>query len=200
MKIAAEGGWKTTICRTSSVLAVVFSLSCAGSPVDRFTRASSFPELSNPLANGTEFGFFNDPGAFPREILASDSSVWAALPTVHLRLGIPSNIRDSRNRIFGATHANLGSIEGRPLSRYLDCGRTKGLANANQFSVNITATTKLRPNGAGRTVVETTVRGIANARSDRTVFESCSSNGTLELRLAQLIVEVLSSGVVADAL
>ena len=128
-----------------------------------------------------------------RLVAAPVDSVWLVLAEVYDRLEIPVGLRDRGRWNFGNPGYQAHRIEGERLSRYLDCGRGLGPPRADQYSVTMLVLTRLTE-AEGGTMVATTVDGSAKPRAVSGSAVACASEGRLELRLVQLIVEVLEGG------
>ena len=127
-----------------------------------------------------------------RLVAAPVDSVWRVLAEVYDRLGIPVAQSDPGQREFGHPGFRARRIEGKRLSRYLNCGRSISGPLADQYSVTLSVLTRLTE-AEGGTMVVTTVVGAAKSRetSSGGAVPCRSQAGKLEVRLVELIVEVL---------
>lgn len=80
-------------------------------------------------------------------------------------------------------------VAGVPLSKYLYCGMNSfGVANADTYVVTANIMTQLIPQTSG-TLLRTRISGSAQQDGMSTNPVSCTSNGDLEKRIAQLVRE-----------
>ena len=89
--------------------------------IDRFSGIAGVDDLDLALHGGTE------PSS--DVVTAPVDSVWMALPEVYERLGVSAELIDRRARQFGNQRFNPRRIEGRRLSRYIECGY--GMTSSN---------------------------------------------------------------------
>lgn len=126
-------------------------------------------------------------------------SVWGVLGEVYQRLEIPVAVRLPAQRVLGNRSFRARCIEGKRLSTYLNCGRgMTSVPYADEYAVTMLALTQLSRSEAGGTTVETTVDGWAKPQAVSGDRLHCASRGSLELRVAQLVVELLGVGVRSD--
>lgn len=123
----------------------------------------------------------------------SPEAVWAALPGAYEDLGLEVGTVDVENRTLGARRLRVrGTLGGRSLSRFVNCGNEPfGGATADAQPVELSVLSTLRP-GAGGTVVETSVGGVARRPASGSSSE-CRSTGVLEGRIATAIAERVGS-------
>ena len=63
---------------------------------------------------------------------------WAVLPGVYTELGIPLSVNDARTKTLGNTGWRTRRMIGRvPAQRYLECGSSGTLANAETYQLNL---------------------------------------------------------------
>ena len=187
--LAETPGFRLILAVTLS--AVVVSACASSAPA----TTSQVPRAVTRVTRGAEtVEIFADSRGVARLVAAPLDSVWLALPEVYDRLEIPVALSDPTQWTFGNPRYRAHRFEGRPLSQYLDCGRGMGAPYADQFSVTLSVLTRLTEAEGGTRVV-TTVSGSAKPRAVSGNSVSCTSKvGRLELRLAELIVEVLEGG------
>ncbi len=138
---------------------------------------------------------YNEPGVGSRLVDAPLDSVWLALPKAYDLLGIPDAGVDPERTMFGNPGYRARRIEGERLSKYVDCGMGATAApNADQYDVTVSVLTPLTPGEDGGTMVVTTVEATGKPRAVSGNPVYCQSKGTLEARVAQLVVWVLVGG------
>ena len=130
-----------------------------------------------------------------RLVAAPRDSVWRVLAEVYDRMGIPVAQSDRGQWEFGHPGYRARRIEGKRPSRFLNCGRSISGPLADQYSVTLSVLTRLTE-AEGGTMVVTTVVGAAKSReSSSGGAVPCRSQASkLELRLVEIIVEVLEGG------
>jgi hypothetical protein len=176
------------------LLAVAGSVACAGAGQ---TPSPPGPDTVSriyiPGGSGTEM--HNEAGRAARFVLAPLDSVWLALPGVYEILGIPEAGAAPDEKLFGNTGFRARRIDGKRLSVYLDCGSgATAVPRADNYEVTLSVLTGLSQPATGGTMVLTTVDGTAKPRTRAGNPVHCASEGTLELRLWELLVEALQGG------
>ncbi len=196
-KSSAEAGTAAGLC---VLLAVTFALvTVSGCASSGAASTPMIPESVQRLTGAQEkIEFYTDPSVGAHVVSAPPASVWPVLGAVYERLAIPVATSDPRQRMLGNPGYSAGHIENEPLSRYLDCGRGMGPPYADQYSVTLLVVTRLTQAETGGTIVETTVDGSARPRDVSGSPQHCVSKGRLELRVAELVVELLEGGASVD--
>ncbi len=184
--LAETPGFRLMLAVTLS--AVVVSACASSGPA----TTSLEPRTVTRVTRGAEtVEIFSHGRGVARLVAAPVDSVWLALPVVYDRLEIPVALSDRTQWTFGNPRYRAHRIEGNLLSQYLDCGRGLGAPYADQYSVTLSVLTRLTE-AEGGTMVVTTIDGAAVPRElGGGITVPCFSEGTLESRLVQLIVEVL---------
>jgi hypothetical protein len=115
-------------------------------------------------------------------VLVPVEQAWSALPGVYQGLGLPgSGIVDEAQRRFGAGPATLSRrLNDERLSRFLDCGYTVSIPNADAYAVTLTMVTQLNAEGPSATRVQTVLEATARPRDTAGNQVTCTSNGHLE--------------------
>jgi hypothetical protein len=142
--------------------------------------------------------FYTDASVRAHLLAAPTDSVWRVLPEVYERLAIPLTTLDPAQRLIGNRGYGARHLEDNPLSRYLDCGRGMGSPYADQYSVTLLVFTKLTAADDGGTIMETTIDGSARPRDVGGSPQHCVSKGRLELRVAELAMELLEARAPVD--
>ncbi len=159
------------------------------------TTSLEFAKVTRVEHGGQPVEILQDPEGVARLVAAPVDSVWLVLAEVYDRMGI-SVARSNRGQWeLGHPGFRARRIEGKRLSRYLNCGRSISGPLADQYSVTLSVLTRLTA-AEGGTMVVTTVVGAAKSRmaSSGGAVPCRSQSGKLELRLVELIVEVLAGG------
>ncbi|HEY0021788.1 MAG TPA: hypothetical protein VGB24_02730 [Longimicrobium sp.] len=120
-------------------------------------------------------------------VLLPLDSAWAALPDVYAALGLTgAGVMDEAARQFGVGPVVLPRrLNNTPLSRFVDCGSTQFMANADSYAVRLQVSTQLVAEGTAATRVLTVVEGTARSREMSGNPVTCTSTGELERRIAR---------------
>ncbi|HEV2146892.1 MAG TPA: hypothetical protein VGR37_05800 [Longimicrobiaceae bacterium] len=110
---------------------------------------------------------------------------WAALPAAYEALGLRGG-GPAGERLFGVPRMEASrALNGVRLSRYLDCGATVSVPNADSYAVTLQVSTRLTPVTGSSTRVETLVQGTARPRDTSGNPVACTSTGALERQIAE---------------
>jgi hypothetical protein len=117
------------------------------------------------------------------------AQVWSVLPSVYEELGIPLTVKEDARKMIGnegwRTRRSIGRV---PMQRYLDCGRSGTIENAETYAINLTIVTTVQPNPSGGSVVGTIVTAIGrNPVTSSTQDVRCASTGDLEMRIRDMV-------------
>ena len=122
-------------------------------------------------------------------INAPVEQAWAALQEAYATLTIPVTELNQQSRTIGnAAYRIRRRIGDVPTMRALDCGGDSGMPNAETYQLVLTVKSRIIPNDAGGSVVQTTLEGTGkNATTAASSDVRCSSMGALEKRIADLV-------------
>jgi hypothetical protein len=180
------------ICRLTIVALVLAGCASSGAS-DTAPEPEAVSRVS--FEGGAVVEMHNAPGVGARDMPAPIDSVWMALPRVYEMLGIPDVGAEPTQRIYGSMDFRARRIEGKRLSTYIDCGMgTTAVPNADDYQVTMSVLTRLTPGQDNGTMAITTVRATARPRATNRNPVSCQSKGTLESRVADLVMYVLLGG------
>jgi len=125
------------------------------------------------------------------KLLVGVDKAWTAYPTVFGELGIPPGIVDQKQHVFGNAGLKMrGSLGGRRLSTYLDCGTTAGMANADTYDLIVRVVSQVVLADAGLASLRTQVEASAHSSGDSGPGVRCVSTGALEARIAHMMSEL----------
>lgn len=118
---------------------------------------------------------------------------WAALPGVYQELGIPLSVNDNVRKSLGNTGWRVRRSIGRvPAQRYLDCGSSGTLENAETYQLNLSIVTTILPNANGGSVVSTALSGVGkNMVTSSSAEVRCASKGDLEIRIRDMVQKAM---------
>lgn len=177
------------------LLALAATGACASSGSDATPAAS---ETVKPVRiSGARGGIGsteirNEPRVVARTVPAPLDSVWRVLPRVYAILGIPQAGTDPEQKVFGNPEFRPRRIEGQRLSWYVDCGTgVTAVPKADEYEITMSVLTRLSPGEAGGTVLAMTVEATGKPRAVSGNPVYCQSKGTLEARVAELVLRVL---------
>jgi hypothetical protein len=122
-------------------------------------------------------------------INAPVDKAWGALQEAYTTLGIPVTELNQQSRLIGnnayRVRRRIGDV---PTMRALDCGGDSGMPNAETYQLLLTVKSRVIPNDAGGSVVQTTLEGTGkNPTTAASSDVRCSSMGALEKRIADLV-------------
>lgn len=125
------------------------------------------------------------------KLLVGVDKAWSEYPTVFGELGIEPNVIDSKQHVFGNAGVKVrGSLGRQRLSRYIDCGATAGMANADQYDIIVRVVSQVVPADAGLATIRTQVEANGRASGESSTSARCVSTGALEARIARMMSEL----------
>jgi hypothetical protein len=128
-------------------------------------------------------------------VRAPVDSIWVWLPAVYERLEIEPSLIDSPAHRIGNTNFSPRQIEGKRLSRFLQCGYgVTSSNNADSYRVTMSVVTWIRPGEDNQSVVQTEVAASARPRDVSGNAVECSSTSRLERTIVELLTEFMESG------
>lgn len=122
---------------------------------------------------------------------AAPVDVWAVMPAVYQRLGVPVSDTVPSLMELGNPGYRARRVEGRRMGSYVDCGTTHSGTLANLYEITLAVVSRVARAPEGGTVLTTTLDawGRQTATSGNPVH--CSSKGELEARIVALVGEML---------
>lgn len=117
------------------------------------------------------------------------AQVWSVLPAIYEDLGIPLTVKDDNRKVIGnegwRTRRQVGRV---PMQRYLDCGRSGTIENAETYQITMTIVTTVTANPDGGSVVGTLISATGrNPLTSATNEVRCASTGDLEIRIRDMV-------------
>jgi hypothetical protein len=132
-----------------------------------------------------------EPARTPDTVAVSSDKVWIALIQVYADLGIPLSVADTANHVIGALRVTQRKpVGGQPLSRLLECGMNSYGANADRYTVQLTALSSVQSLGQRLTVIDTRVSGSASPNGINSTV-ACASSGVLEEKMTSMVRKAL---------
>ena len=187
-----------TLRRHPTLLLLTGGLLLGCAPRGAASPPSATPNLSTVIVAGSSD--LRDPVDLRRQatvgqrtVIGTLSEVWAVLPAVFAQLGIEITRIDSGEGVIGNPGYRARRVEGQPLSRYLDCGRSFGRDYADHYSVTLAVLVQLVPSTDGGTVVRTVLDAYAQDPSRAGGAVHCITWGSLERRIGDIVTERLQS-------
>lgn len=117
------------------------------------------------------------------------AQVWSVLPQVYEELGIPLSVKNDQQRVIGnegwRTRRSIGRV---PMQRYLNCGRSGTIENAETYNINMSIVTTVTANPSGGSVVGTLISATGrNPITSSSQEVTCMSQGDLEIRIRDMV-------------
>lgn len=120
--------------------------------------------------------------------------VFRILPSLFDSLGVQVNTIDPARKTIGNSGFKVRQRLGKAvLSTLIDCGNTQIGPNADSYDVYMTITTSVSSAGAGSARLSTLVEAQAKPITYNQGYNRCTTKGTLEQRLADLVTRRLKS-------
>lgn len=126
-------------------------------------------------------------------VTGTPDEAWAVLPGVYSELMIPVSVNDTRTKTIGNTGWRTRRSIGRvPAQRYLDCGSSGTLENAETYQLSLSIVTSVLPNPNGGAVISTAITGTGkNPVTSSSAEVRCASKGDLELRIRDMVQKAI---------
>ena len=188
-RASSRGRFALPLSALAAVLLLSATSACASSsdPPGRAVPQRSVVRLGNAAT----VEMYNEAGMGESTILAPSRDVWRVLTDVYERLEIPVTKRTPSMLEMGNLGYKARRVEGRRMSRYVDCGSNLTGQLANSYEVTLSVITRLTDGPEGATVVTTTVDAFGKPRGTSGNEVHCQSRQTLEKRVPELIAEML---------
>ncbi|MEO8879912.1 MAG: hypothetical protein ABI446_05900 [Gemmatimonadaceae bacterium] len=184
--------------RTSLVATAVILSACSSGNGGKSTTQSPDLRSTEQLtrietggANVIEIDWEHQHTYEETQLLVGVDKAWSEYPTVFGELGIDPNVIDSRQHVFGNAGLKVRGTLGRQrMSRYLDCGATAGIPNADQYDIIVRVVSQVIPADAGLSSIRTQVEANGRASGESSTSARCVSTGALEARIAHMMSEL----------
>lgn len=121
------------------------------------------------------------------ELGAARDRVWTALMAAHDAIGTTPSVVDAGAGTASFVHQNSRRLMGRPLSAYVDCGRSTSGARADIYSVTIRVSQVVRAKGTANTTLYTVVSAWAKPIGTSGDAVQCFTVGSLEKKIAEIV-------------
>jgi hypothetical protein len=122
------------------------------------------------------------------ELSTAADAVWRIMPSIYDSLGITVNTMDQARKSIGNSgykiRQRLGKVR---LSTYIDCGQTQIDANADSYDVMLSVMSTVSAKTATSATVTTIVEANAKPVTYNQGYSRCTTKGTLEKRLGELL-------------
>jgi hypothetical protein len=179
--------------RRSVVVLCIASAACA-SPNSSSSPAPAVETIRVPTATpGGTASLTTTTAANIWTVSRPIDRVWLVLAPAFDSLQIPLTTVDPTTHTIGngdlRVRRRLGAES---LRTYLNCGNTQGAPNAETFDIRLSVMAQLTPDGPGATTITTTIQAMARPASVSGEFIRCSSTGTLETRLGDIVAARLT--------
>ena len=127
------------------------------------------------------------------QLSASRSRVWSALMATHDAIRTTASVLDAGAGTATFIHQNSKRLMGRPLSAYVDCGRTAQGPRADIYNVTLRVNERLTSQGENTTTLHTVVSAWAKPMGMTGDPVQCYTLGSLERRIAEILLTRLQS-------
>jgi hypothetical protein len=121
------------------------------------------------------------------ELSASRDRVWTALMAAHDAIGTTPSVVDAGAGSASFLHQNSRRLMGRPISAYVDCGRSTSGARADVYNVTIRVQQVVRAQGSAATTLYTVLSAWARPMGMAGDAVQCFTVGTLEKKIAEIV-------------
>jgi hypothetical protein len=176
-----------------AVVAMCACASSAGSPSPDVSTVPVTDRITTSTGGAITIGGTATAVGIPGEVAAAPDAVFQALSAVYADLAIPATEVTPKDRAIGnLSFKARRRIGGVPMQRYFDCGGSGGQPNAETFNLVITINSYVTAGRDGGSVVTTRIQAVGSdpAHGDSNQLR-CTSEGELELRIAQMSRERL---------
>lgn len=194
-RLSANTGWRHGSRAAQMLAAGAFGWACATSQTGTRPEAGSqtITRVSNPAI---DVNITSDVRVSSHAYSASLEEVWLAVAVVYRQLEIPVTVTDRAGWRVGNPQAQTRRIGNERMSRFFECGQASmGRPRADQYDFTYSIFSRLQQATDGRTILLTEADAFARPSSVSTNPVHCSSNGSLEKRIADLVMELLEPGV-----
>jgi hypothetical protein len=186
------------LCARSMVAAAVGAVctlgGCAPSRTIGTTPTLTTIFVETPLTSSPRgVDLRHEPTVGERTVPSSPTEVWAVLPGIFEQLEIATSTVDPSEGLIGNAGYRARRVEGKRLSTYLDCGRSFGREYADQYAVTLSVLVQLVTAPDGRTTVRTILDAYARDPSLSSSSLHCTTRGSLERRIGDLVIERLGT-------
>jgi hypothetical protein len=179
--------------RLGSLLALLLLVGCATPPSSpRSSVGSGATLVTGPRPRVENPRDFENVGRTIAPVGAPAERVWAVLPAVFRELQLEADLVDRRILLIGVTNLRLRRIAGDSPGRFVDCGQGISGNYADTYDVYLTLRTQAVRAGTDGTEIWIHLDAAARSGSNSGNVLACSSRGTLEARIVELIQERLA--------
>lgn len=126
----------------------------------------------------------------PLEVPFAPVPTFRALSAIYEDLKVTAEIRDSARLEIGNTaFFKRGDIGGKRLSAYLECGSGPMGVYADNYRIDLSLVTFVRPLTATTSAVRTVLLGtVVNVNDGSRLAKSCATTGELERRIHEMVL------------
>ena len=172
--------------RPSALLSAVVIAACASG--NSGPAESPHPQSTVTRAGGSDLRTGASDGPHTTTVSFPVDSVFKALPAIYASLGLPLTVMDPRQHTLGNQGMKIRQKLAKvPLSRYIDCGSTQGMASADSYEVILSVVTHVRAAEPAGSDIATTVNASAKPMQFAQDYAKCGTTGALENRIYELI-------------
>ena len=181
--------------RSRLVLIVLLTAACAPAVKSATETSPAQPDrvLATDDRTGVSIRATSDGAATRVTLAATADDVFNAVTSSYAMLKVPVTYADKGIGEQGNKKFMMSRMFDRqPVSAYLNCGDDPfGGPNANANPVQVSIVTRARASGGTSTILETMVSGVTYKGGGNTGAIYCTSTGTLEQHIAEMVASRL---------
>ena len=181
----------TRMVGTVAILAVTAGACASRAPRPVTTETTANTTRIGNISGGSSFETTSTTTADVTKLLVPASRTWEVLPAVYQSLEIPLGFQRQETMEIGTEGFRVRRrLHGVSLVRYLNCGESQSVPNAETYEVMLAVSTRVTRGeqasvSTAATYVQATARSVQFASGD----VACTSTGALEKRINQLLTE-----------
>ncbi|MCC7003149.1 MAG: hypothetical protein IT357_13410 [Gemmatimonadaceae bacterium] len=145
--------------------------------------------------NTVQFNTMNLDKEVALTVSGSVDETWAVLPVVYKELAIPLTMSEPKTKTIGNTGWKMRRSIGKvPVYRYMDCGSSGTIQNAETYELTLSIVSQVQPNPSGGSSLLTTITGTGrNPITSNSNEVRCVSTSQLEIRIRDMVQKALMS-------
>lgn len=170
-----------------AALAALLLTACAGSSARGTTRQTDVRVADQADRAAATTVITNESSVSSSFFQAPADRVWTALLEVWQELELTANIYEPDRMRIGNEAMPAVRIAGERMAHWVDCGSGMTGPNANRFDVVVTLFTTVAPESSSSTELRMDVDAQGKPRDYSGNWMHCSSQGTLEELIAEMV-------------
>ncbi len=183
----------------AATLTALLALGCASQPgsgpvVDPMpTPTVNTGRVVTSSGSTVQFNTMNITKEVALTVSGSVDEAWAVLPVVYRELAIPLTMNEPKSKTIGNTGWKMRRSIGKvPVYRYVDCGSSGTMQNAETYELTLSIVTQVKADAAGGSQLLTLITGTGrNPITSSSAEVNCVSTSQLELRIRDMVQKAL---------